>query len=332
MGASRHSRKRVLGAVLALITLPAALALTEAVTFSVKNRNNGSIVSSGERREFLLFVPRSYDRSRPTPLVISMHGAGGRPAQQMTLSGWNRLAESEGFIVVYPAGADTFGPRVWHTEGRKDARFIADLIDELTAAYNIDAKRIYANGISNGGDMSFGLSCALSDRIAAVGMVGAAHMLPWSRCTDRRPVPMIAFHGTSDSMAPYEGGRSTITPDPLPNIPSWTAKWARRNGCSLEPVDSKVAADVTRREYSSCAENAGVVLYTVHGGGHTWPGGGPLPEWFAGPTSRSIDATRLMWEFFREHPLRSVGAPELNLPAAGLSRPLPAQSRGGRAP
>ena len=64
-----------------------------------------------------------------------------------------------------------------------------------------------------------------------------------------------------------------------------------------------MARDVTRLEYTSCADDASVELYTVEGGGHTWPGGGPLPEWLCGPTSRSIDATRLTWAFFRKHRL-----------------------------
>jgi polyhydroxybutyrate depolymerase len=301
---SVNRRTMVIGAVLVLIGLPAVLALINAVTFYGRNRNNGSIVSSGQTREYLLYVPRSYDRAKPTPLVISMHGAGGWPVQQMELSEWNRLAESQGFIVVYPSGIGSAGPRVWHVGQGRDVRFISELIDKLEAAYNIDPARIYANGLSNGGDMAFVLSCTLSDRIAAVGMVAAAHLLPWSWCTDRRPVPMIAFHGTADRMAPYNGGASWVAPESFPNIPAWTAKWARRNRCAPDPVESAVAADVIRREYTNCTEGAAVVFYTIRGGGHSWPGGGPLPEWFVGPTSRSIDATSQMWSFFRAHPLR----------------------------
>jgi polyhydroxybutyrate depolymerase len=302
------SRTTFLGAILILLSLPVVLAVTEAVSFYVGNRNNGSFISSGETRKYLLYVPRSYDRTRPTPLVISMHGAGGWPAQQRNLSEWNRLAESQGFIVVYPSAVYGAGPRIWRVgEGaglEKDVQFISELIDRLEAAYNIDRERIYANGMSNGGGMSFVLSCTLSDRIAAVGMVGAAQTLPWRWCTDHRPVPMIAFHGTADRMAPYNGGRSTIAPDLFPSIPAWTAKWAGRNRCGPNPVESVVAADVTRREYTNCADDAAVVFYIVRGGGHSWPGGEPLPEWFVGPTSRSIDATSEMWAFFRAHPLR----------------------------
>src|SRR3989475_5402793 len=202
--------KRAIGAVLALLSLPVLLVLVEAVSFRVANRPNGSFMSSGRKREYVLYVPRSYDRAKPTPLVISLHGAGMWGAAQKETSQWNRVADEHGFIVVYPSGEGGGGPRVWHEGGgarpSRDVRFISELIDTLAAAYNIDPTRIYANGLSNGGGMSFVLSCTMSDRIAAVGLVAAAHLLPWEWCTDRRPVPMIAFHGTADPEVPYSGG------------------------------------------------------------------------------------------------------------------------------
>jgi polyhydroxybutyrate depolymerase len=290
-----------------VLGLPVVLALLASGSYYFLNRTSGAMVLAGQRREYLLYVPSSYNRSQPTPLVISMHGGGGWPAFQRDTSGWNRLAESQGFIVVYPAGSGA--PKAWsvdHGTGlQDDVRFISELIDTLEAAYNIDPARIYANGLSNGGGMAFVLSCTLSDRIAAVGMVAAAYSLPWSWCTDPLPVPMIAFHGTSDALTPYHGGRSPVFPDSLvlPSIPTWTSNWARRNQCGSNPVESVVATDVTRLEYTSCADDAAVVLYTVQGGGHTWPGGKPMPEELAGFTSNGVDATSRMWAFFREHRL-----------------------------
>jgi len=296
----------VIGSVLALINLPVALVLIEAVSYHVRNRSNGSIVSSGLEREYLVYVPKSYNPSRPTPLVISMHGGAMWPASQKETSQWNRVADEHGFIVVYPSGVSGRGPRAWRAGGgpglMRDVRFISELIDTLRASYNIDSTRVYANGLSNGGGMTFALSCTLSDRIAAVGVVAPAIFMPWPYCMDRRAVPMIAFHGTADHAVPYHGGKSWVAPNAFPDIPAWTEKWAERNRCG-RPVDSLVATDVTRREYTSCADGAAVVLYTVLEGGHTWPGGGPLPEWFVGTTSNSIDATSLMWAFFQERQL-----------------------------
>ena len=305
-----NTRKIVIGAVLVFIGLPVVLVLIVAVSFYVLNRTNGAIVSSGQKREYLLYVPRSYDRAKPTPLVISMHGGGAWPAQQMNLSRWNRLADEHGFIVVYPAGAG-MGPRIWDND-TADVRFISDLIDKLEAAYNIDPTRIYVNGFSNGGAMANELSCTLSHRIAAVGTVAPALLLPWSWCADSRPMPMIDFNGTADPAAPYNGGPSFASPPrfiasdhgksiPFASVSTIAANWARRNRCGPNPVESAVAADVTRREYTNCADDAAVVLYTIQGGGHTWPGGKPMPEWFVGPTSRNIDASRVMWEFFVQH-------------------------------
>ena len=301
------SRQMAIASVLALIGLPVVLAATEAVSFFVQNRSNGLLLSSGQERDYLLHVPKSYDPTKPTPLVISLHGAAMWGAAQKETSQWNAVAESHGFIVVYPSGAAGAGPRIWRV-GRgdglgKDVKFISDLIDRLKASYNIDATRIYANGLSNGGGMAFVLSCTMSDRIAAVGMVAAAQLLPFEWCTDQRAVPMIAFHGTADWQIPYHGGRTWVAPVEFPDVPTWVAKWARRNRCEPHPVDSAVAADVTRRTYQNCADSAGVALYTVHGGGHSWPGGKPLPEWWVGRTSSSIDATSVMWAFFQEHTL-----------------------------
>lgn len=301
------SRKSFLAILVILLGLPAAFALVSAVLFHLRNPTNGSLVSSGEKREYLLYVPRSYDPSHPTPLVISLHGAGGWPAQQMRVSEWNRLADRERFIVVYPAGARSPGPRIWHAmrepELEKDVRFISDLIAKLEREYTIDRRRIYANGLSNGGGMSFVLSCTLSDRIAAVGLVASAQTLPWRWCTDDRPVPMIAFHGTADPVIPYRGGQSWISGGLFPDISTWASKWALRNRCGTHAIESAIASDVRRREYTHCADDAAVVLYTIEGGGHSWPGGERLPKWLVGPTTHSIDATEEMWRFFGAHPL-----------------------------
>ena len=160
------SRGRLIATVLVLISLPVVLALIEAVSFYVSNRSNGSFVSSGQKREYLLYVSRTYDRSKPTALVISLHGAGMWGAAQKETSQWNRVADEHGFIVVYPSGEGGGGPRVWHegdgAEPSRDVRFISELIDTLEVRYNIDPRMIYANGLSNGGGMSFALSCTRS--------------------------------------------------------------------------------------------------------------------------------------------------------------------------
>ncbi|HEX3583396.1 MAG TPA: PHB depolymerase family esterase [Thermoanaerobaculia bacterium] len=284
--------------IVTLLALPLLVVAILGAAFFVRNRNNGSIVVDGEQRNYLVHVPPGYDRSRAVPLVISMHGAGGWPAQQMRMTQWNRVADRAGFIVVYPSGADMAGPRIWRVS---DVDYISQLIDRLERDYNVDRSRVYANGFSNGGGMTFILSCTISDRLAAVGLAGAAQPLPWKWCRDTKPLPMIAIHGTDDHFAPYEGGQSPIMPPGqlFPSIPVWVSKWAARNRCAPQPAASHIARDVTRTTYSPCA--ADVVFYTVEGGCHQWFGGRPLPEWFVGHDPRTIDTTAEMWAFFQKH-------------------------------
>lgn len=295
------SRRRVLMALLLCVGMPALLVVADGAAFYSANRTTGIISVAGQNREYIVHVPKSYDGATPVPLVLSLHGAGTWPAMQMNLSGWNEVADREGFIVAYPGGS---GSALKVFDGpRKDLPFFMALLDELQRSYNIDARRIYSNGLSNGGGTSYALSCAFADRFAAVGAVGAAVTMSPDLCPQAKPVPVIAFHGTADRSTPYHGGKVFIAPNLFPDIPAWIGNWARRNGCNPTPSESTVAADVSRRQYDNCRNNATVALYTVAGGGHTWPGGQPLTPWLLGMTARSINATELMWQFFNEHPL-----------------------------
>ena len=311
-----HIRTVVIRAVVGIIGVPLVLVLIAAGAFYGSfyslSRANGTIVSAGREREDLLYVPPSYDHTKPTPLVISLHAAMSWPPQQRDITHWNRAADEYGFIVVYPSGTTPGGggtgvlPKIWllRPEATLNAnvQFISELIERLEATYNIDPDRVFANGFSNGGAMAFALACRLSDRVAAVGTVAAAQdQQPSSWCANTRPVPLINFHGTADPV-PYGGGTGWTSPRPFPSVLAWTADWARRNQCGPDPTGSTVTADVARLQYTRCADDAAVVLYTVRGGGHAWPGGKALPEWIVGRTTRSIDATSLMWAFFREHP------------------------------
>jgi polyhydroxybutyrate depolymerase len=298
-----------LGVPAALILLLLGLYLKEIYT-PPSGEINGKIVTGGEERRYILHVPASYDGTAAVPLVISMHGFAEWPAHQMQISRWNALADREGFLVVYPAG--TGFPLRWRIRSEEgdtftniDVQFISDLIDALMAEYSIDPARVYANGLSNGGGMSDMLACRLSDRIAAFGSVSGAYLLPREDCHPGRPVPVIAFHGTADPIVPYIGGESASFHYPFPPVEDWAADWARRNGCAETAEVLPPTGEVTGIRYGGCRMGSEVILYTVHGGGHAWPGGKPLPEWITGRTTLDIDATAVMWEFFNLYPLTS---------------------------
>lgn len=293
--------KVVLAIALSLLGLLVLGAVVIAVGFVRLNRTNGEVVSSGMTRRYLLYVPSTYDPSTPAPLVISLHGFVEWPAHQAQISRWNDLAEEVGFLVVYPEG--TGFPRRWRAGGwpgdpAADVRFVSDLIDRLEGEYNIDPARVYANGLSNGGGMSYVLGCALSDRIAAIGGVAGAYVYPLDECRPSRPVPMIVFHGTADPIVPYLGGESDGTEARLPVIPEWVAARAALNACDPTPMELPATGAVTGVAYTGCEAGAEVVFYAIQGGGHTWPGGEPLPEWITGPTTPDLDASQVMWEFF----------------------------------
>ncbi len=315
MGSRKPIGKLLVRIIAILFSAVLLLVIVGLGIYWVSDRTNGSLESSGQRRTYLLYVPDSYNPSMPTPLVLSFHGFAEWPAHQMQTSHWNTLADQYGFLVVYPSG--TRFPKRWivnsqpgsTTSPEIDPQFISDLIDQLTGDYNIDQARIYANGLSNGGGMATLLGCKLSERIAAVGSVAGAYLISAEDCTPARPVPLIAFHGTADPIVPYQGGPSSSFHVPFPVVEEWVKSWALRNGCDLPAEVLPVTSQVSWIRYTSCTENAAVNFYTIQGGGHSWPGGEPLPKWIVGETNQEIDATKLMWEFFSQYSLNPAQAP-----------------------
>jgi polyhydroxybutyrate depolymerase len=301
--------KWIKGLLWTLLVLFLVVAAFAAAFVFVIDRTNGKLISSGQVREYLLYVPPGYDPQTPVPLVISIHGFSDWPAHHMGMTGWNDLADEDGFLVVYPAGVDF--PKRWRASGQAnedgdamvDVRFISDLIDKLEQDYAIDPTRVYVNGMSNGGGMTYLLACELSERIAAVGSVAGAYLYPLEDCQPERPVPLIAFHGTTDPIVPFTGGPSRSFDVPFPVIPDWMASYAVKNGCNPILVELPGQGAASGVAYGDCDAGADVVFYTIEGGGHTWPGGQRLPEWLTGLTSMDLNATRLMWAFFIAHPL-----------------------------
>ncbi len=230
----------VLGAVLVLIGLPVVLALVEAVSFHVQNRNNGSIVSSGQKREYLLYVPKSYDRAKPTPLVISMHGGALWGAAQREISQWNEVAEREGVIVVYPSGIEGPGTQALGSEPR--------IRTHAGCPIHLGADRHAEGGLQHRRDdastqTGFPMAAAWRSSCPARCPIGSRRsgwwrLLNYCRGTGVRtdePVPMIAFHGTADRQVPYNGGRTWVAPVRFPSIPDLDGELGSKEPVRNEP-------------------------------------------------------------------------------------------------
>jgi len=268
-----------------------------------------SLEVAGSRRSYLLYLPSSYVRGRPLPLVLVFHGAGGRGSGMARHTGFTPLAEREGFAVAYPDGLN----RRWN-DGRgvggaqDDVGFVRVLVDSLAGELGLDRRRIYATGISNGAMFSYRLACDLPGVLAAIAPVaGAVPGVLEERCGATVPVAVVAFQGTGDPFVPYAGGGAGLRGGPVLSAERSARLWARVNGCTVPPnadapTDSVIDGTRVRREsYPACSNNRAVVLYTIEGGGHTWPGG-PAGAHRLGRASREIDATGLIWAFFQRHP------------------------------
>ncbi len=213
------------------------------------------------------------------------------------------MADEGGFLVVYPQGLSR--PSRWNSgplglrntrNTTDDVGFLKALAAHLTETLCVDPAQIFANGMSNGGGMTYRLACEASEVFAAFGGVAGAYSERID-CAPSRPVPMLFFHGTADPIVPYGGG------DDTPDIPAFVADFAQRNGCEPQPIPIAQVGDVSGVQYGDCAENAEVALYIIDGGGHTWPGGMGGLEFLLGETTQDISASAILWEFYQAHPL-----------------------------
>ncbi len=272
---------------------------------------------NGIQRTYSVHLPPQYDAKKPTPVVLSYHGALTNRDMMAAFTGLNAKADEAGFLAVYPNGNGSGKLMfVWNAAGLRDkdrdrkyddVAFTARLLDDLQRIANVDPKRIYATGLSNGGMMCYRLAAELSDRIAAIAPV--AGTMAVAEAKPRRAVPVLHFHGTDDKLVPFSGAdaRARLVL-PFKSVDETMRIWAKIDGCPETPTVVKlpdVAEDgttVERRTWGPGTDGAEVILYVVSGGGHTWPGR-ERPIKFLGKSTRDISANDLIWEFFERHPM-----------------------------
>jgi polyhydroxybutyrate depolymerase len=269
---------------------------------------NRTLTSAGRTRRFRLVVPEGA-RKGPAPLVLNIHGLVETPQLQEYYSGMDAKAAERGMVVVYPQGVGNS----WNAgnccgramdEQIDDVRYLRELVREIESELCIDTTRVYATGMSNGAMMSYRLACEASDIFAAIAPVDGADA--FSGCAPKRPVPILAFNGTSDPLVRWEGSWSGLEPGR-----KTVADWRVRNRCSGQPAVLYRQGDAAC-EAPQCA--ADTISCVIEGGGHTWPGAIVFP--FAGHTSSDVDSTSTILDFFLAHPLYSPISPAIGLSAS----------------
>jgi polyhydroxybutyrate depolymerase len=295
MNTSRRAAASIMLGVLSLLASGAAFAWgggggTNACNDLVPGTHSCTV----DGRDVNIYVPSSYTGSSAVPLVVDMHGYTSNNDQQQSISGWDDLAAQVGFIVAYPQGVSNS----WNAQGQccgsstaNDVQFIRNVVAHVKNAGNIDGSRVYATGLSNGGSMTHTLACEAADLFAGAAAVsfGLSGGSTFStivyncRSTMTRGIPVIHFHGTSDSVVDYNDGvlDSLGAPDSL-------EAWRQVQGCGTSYTTEQLSYYTSCRTYSNCRDGKQVSMCTTNGGAHNlYPdvGGAGIPT-FA-------------WDFFR---------------------------------
>lgn len=277
-------------------------------------------------REFILHVPTSHDPTKPLPLVIMLHGFGGSGLNAAKETGWSDKADQESFIVAYPEATrpdksipQSFrkNPQAWNDgSGRfhaadqnvDDVAFIRAVIETISDKHAIDSHRIFVTGFSNGASMAFRVGAELSQHVAAIAPVAGT-------CWVKKPEPSNAISicyitGTADSLNPIQGGYPKLAiggrdqgGQPKPPVQAFIDLWVKTLGCPVKPHIDETSSGLHKQVYGPGREGTELLFITLEGLGHHWPGGlSQAPNFLVGKPSNKLNATNVVWDFFKIHP------------------------------
>lgn len=276
-----HSRQRTLALLL--------LALTMACGDSDPRISQTAFPATprtefGGNRPVTLEVPSTYHHSRPAPLLLVLHGYGADGSYQAQYFKVRPLVESQGVLLLAPNGThDASGRRFWNATPAccnfngstvDDVAYLRGLLREVRRDYNVDPRRIYVVGHSNGGFMAHRLACELTEIAGIVSLAGSTFM-DATACTPSAPVSVLNIHGDADETIRYEG--ASIGNNTYPGALETTRRWQVYNRCSPNAIDDptklnlegRVPGDETEvRRYVDCAAGSGVELWSIHLGSH----------------------------------------------------------------
>ena len=263
------------------------------------NNNAQSIVHDGINREYVLYIPNSYDGTSSVPLMLNFHGFGGSASDYMQEADMRSLAEADTFILIYPQGSCLDGSSHLNpcpTGGDNkstadDLGFVESMISEISSQYNLDMERIYAAGYSNGGMMAYGLAHYKSDLIAAVASVSGV-MLDCTGPTSH-PMPVVHLHGTSDGVLPYNGNTY------YSSAQSTLDHWINFNNTTTTPTvssDNSGGMTIEHYVYDQGDSLVSVEHYKYIGGDHVW----------FSSTFQGQNTSELVWSFVSRYDINGL--------------------------
>jgi len=263
------------------------------------NNNVQCIVHDGVNREYVFYIPNSYDGASSVPLMLNFHGFGGNASDYMQEADMRSLAEADTFILIYPQGSSLDDISHWNAcplggDNKSDADdfgFVEAIINEIASQYNVDTERIYAAGYSNGGMMAYGLANYKSDLVAAVASVSGV-MLE-CRGSTNHPMPVVHLHGTSDGVLPYNGSSDWSSAQ------STLDYWINFNNTITSPTvshDNSGEMSIEHHVYDQGDSSVSVEHYKFIGGDHVW----------FSATYQGQSTSELVWNFVSRYDINGL--------------------------
>jgi polyhydroxybutyrate depolymerase len=272
-----------------------------------------TITHDGLPRMYRVHVPAKYDPAKPAPALFALHGGGGDMNYMANDQRYGLISKSEqeGFIVVFPNGYSRWnsGKLATWNAGRccgdardkniDDVGFIRAVVDQVSRQLNIDRRRIFATGMSNGGMMSYRLACELTDTFSAIASVAGTDNT--TTCRPQKPISILHLHALNDDHVLFNGGagekafRDPSKVTDFISVPATVAQWVKANGCDPHPKRILQKPGAYCDLYSACREHVRVELCVTDTGGHSWPGAAKTRH---EPASTAISADDVMWDFF----------------------------------
>ena len=310
--------------IILIIALPFFMFLPENIRGDeslTPGRHTITLKADGYERQFHVQVPACYDPRTSIPVVLIFHGAGGGGDLYLDKNGWAAKAEKECFAAVAPDGLPArpnrpaqflLNPRLWN-DGQllsgslrskiDDTAFIRALLDDLGRRLNIDARRIYMTGHSNGAGMIFRLGAELSERFAAMAPA-AGHC--WIQ--DPKPakrMPTLYIVGTKDPLIRPEGGEIQLPwgKKTQPPVVQTLSRWAKALGLTTPASVVRDKDGLKIMRYGDENGSSSLTAWFIEGQGHGWPGGSEsgLPALLIGPAVGTVKATDVIWDFFKKY-------------------------------